>query len=85
MTTLYIILFVIIGILISLIIFIVKRSIAIISVYEKFILDRRERYTTLLSKIQEIDSRQLFEKDDDVGSIFDELKVEIESFEKILE
>lgn len=53
--------------------------------YEKFILDRRESYQRLLYNIREIDSKELFEKDDDVGGVFTQIKEEIESFENILE
>ena len=53
--------------------------------YENFILSRRERYLRLLKTIREIDSKELFEKDDDVGSVFTQIKEEIESFENIIE
>lgn len=53
--------------------------------YENFILDRREAYKQLLDNIREIDSRELFEKDDDVGSVFTEIKNEIENFKNIIE
>jgi hypothetical protein len=56
-----------------------------IEYYEGFILNRRERYQELLNTIREIDSRELFEKDDDVGSVFTQIKDEIESFENILD
>jgi hypothetical protein len=53
--------------------------------YERFILDRREVYQRLLDNIRDIDSRELFEKDDDVGSVFTEIKNEIENFKNIIE
>jgi predicted PurR-regulated permease PerM len=53
--------------------------------YENFISNRREKYIQLLNSIREIDSKELFEKDDDVGSVFTQIKDEIESFENILE
>ena len=53
--------------------------------YENFISNRREQYIQLLNSIREIDSKELFEKDDDVGGVFTQIKEEIESFEKILE
>lgn len=56
-----------------------------IEYYEGFILDRRLKYEQLLKTIREIDSKELFEKDDDVGSVFTQIKDEIESFENILE
>jgi len=56
-----------------------------IEYYEGFILDRRWKYEQLLKTIREIDSKELFEKDDDVGSVFTQIKEEIESFENIIE
>ena len=53
--------------------------------YENFISNRREKYIQLLNSIREIDSKELFENDDDVGSVFTQIKDEIESFENILE
>lgn len=53
--------------------------------YEEFIINRRQRYGELLKTIREIDSKELFEKDDDVGSVFTQIKEEIESFENIIE
>jgi hypothetical protein len=56
-----------------------------IEYYEGFILDRRLKYEQLLKTIREIDSNELFEKDDDVGTVFTQIKDEIESFENILD
>jgi hypothetical protein len=56
-----------------------------IEYYEGFILDRRLKYEQLLKTIREIDSKELFEKDDDVGAVFTQIKDEIESFENILD
>ena len=53
--------------------------------YENFISNRREQYIQLLNSIREIDSKELFEKDDDVGAVFTQIKDEIESFENILD
>lgn len=53
--------------------------------YEEFIITRKEKYQQLLNTIKEIDSKELFEKDDDVGGVFVQIKEEIESFENILE
>lgn len=53
--------------------------------YENFISNRREKYIQLLNSIREIDSKELFEKDDDVGAVFTQIKDEIESFENILD
>ena len=56
-----------------------------IEYYEGFIVNRRREYEQLLKTIREIDSKELFEKDDDVGSVFTKIKEEIESFENIIE
>ena len=53
--------------------------------YEEFIINIKEKYQQLLNTIKEIDSKELFEKDDDVGGVFIQIKEEIESFENILE
>jgi hypothetical protein len=53
--------------------------------YEEFILERRNAYNQLLSKIRELDQREMFEKDEDVGIIFSDIKDEIEQFDKIIE
>jgi len=39
----------------------------------------------LLKTIRELDSKELFEKDDDVGTVFSQIKDEIESFKNILD
>ncbi len=49
--------------------------------YDDFISKKVEAYKLLLEKMREIDSRQMFEKDDDVGSIFQKLKELIEDYE----
>jgi len=56
-----------------------------IELYESFILKRRDSYTGLLSKIRELDQREMFEKDEDVGIIFSDIKDEIEQFDKFIE
>lgn len=56
-----------------------------ITYYEGFIVERREAYNQLLSKIRELDQREMFEKDEDVGIIFSDIKDEIEQFDKIIE
>ena len=47
---------------------------------DKFINDELERNNALLEALRQIDSRQMFEKDDDVGSIFGHIKQTIERF-----
>lgn len=56
-----------------------------INLYEEFILERRTAYKDLLARIKELDSKEIFEKDDEVGVTFSEIKTEIEEFDKFLE
>ena len=56
-----------------------------IEYYVGFIVNRREAYEELLKTIRELDSKELFEKDDDVGTVFSQIKDEIESFKNILD
>lgn len=56
-----------------------------INYYENFIVERRDAYNQLLSKLRELDQREMFEKDEDVGIIFSDIKDEIEQFDKIIE
>jgi hypothetical protein len=56
-----------------------------VDAYENFILDRQEAYESLLQRIRDIDSREIFEKDDEVGVTFDDIKNEIEEFKNIIE
>jgi hypothetical protein len=62
-----------------------KTALDKIEVYEQFILDRRDAYYQLLQNIRDIDAKQIFEKDDEVGVTFDEIKTEIEEFKNIIE
>jgi methyl-accepting chemotaxis protein len=56
-----------------------------VDTYERFILERQEAYIELLERIQEIDSKEIFEKDDEVGVTFDDIKTEIEEFKNIIQ
>lgn len=56
-----------------------------IQIYESFIIDRKDAYINLLARIREIDNKEIFEKDDDVGVTFLEIKNEIEEFNKFIE
>jgi hypothetical protein len=56
-----------------------------VDTYEKFIVDRQDAYETLLARIRDIDYKQMFEKDDEVGVTFDDIKNEIEEFKNIIE
>ena len=48
--------------------------------YEDFIEDELNRNEALLEALRQIDNRQMFEKDDEVGSIFYQIKETIERF-----
>ncbi len=74
-------LFIIIGFLS----YMLRNSLLKIEFYEEFIFDRREKYNQLLGTIRELDSKELFEKDDDVGTVFSQIKDEIETFKNILD
>ena len=50
---------------------------------EDFITLQEERDVQLLSTLRELDSKQMFEKDDEVGSVFDKLKEIIEAYKEI--
>lgn len=50
--------------------------------YQKFIDDELQRNEALLEALRQIDSHQMFEKDDDVGSIFYQIKETIEKFKQ---
>lgn len=52
----------------------------IIEENEGFIQSELERNEALLEALRQIDQRQMFEKDDDVGSIFYQIKETIERF-----
>ena len=49
---------------------------------DKFIESELQRNEALLEALREIDTRQMFEKDDEVGSIFYQIKETIEKFKK---
>lgn len=50
--------------------------------YEDFIQQETIRNEALLAALREIDNRQMFEKDDDVGSVFYQIKETIENFKQ---
>lgn len=51
--------------------------------YEDFIDLQEQNNITLLETLQDIDSKQMFEKDDEVGSLFTQIKDTIETFKQI--
>ena len=65
--------------------YILINSLDKLEIYEQFIIDRRDSYYQLLQNIRDIDAKQIFEKDDEVGVTFDEIKNEIEEFKNIIE
>ena len=48
--------------------------------YEDFVEDELQRNEALLEALRQIDQREMFEKDDEVGSIFYQIKETIERF-----
>ncbi len=50
---------------------------------EDFINLQEERDIQLLSNLKDLDSKQMFEKDDDVGTIFDKMKEISEAYKEI--
>ena len=50
---------------------------------EQFLEKELQRNEALLEALREIDSREMFEKDDEVGSIFYQIKETIERFKNI--
>lgn len=66
-------------------IYLLRQSLEKIDLYENFILTRRTAYRALLNRIRELDNKEMFEKDDEVGGTFQDIKTEIEEFSKIIE
>ena len=50
-------------------------------IYENWILDFRRDATEIKQNWKEIDSRQMFEKDDDVGVVYEELSTLIDKLD----
>lgn len=72
-------------VIIGVLFYTLKTALDKIEIYEQFIIDRRDSYYQLLQNIRDIDAKQIFEKDDEVGVTFDEIKNEIEEFKNIIE
>ena len=51
-------------------------------IYENWTFDIRNKFEDLYKKIKNVDQREIFEKDDDVGVAFDEIKQIIEDFKQ---
>ena len=54
----------------------------IVEEYDEFIEDETQRNEALLEALRQIDNRQMFEKYDEVGSIFYQIKETIERFKQ---
>lgn len=65
--------------------YLLLKSVQKIELYEDFILSRRTAYRQLLGRIRELDNKEMFEKDDEVGGTFQDIKNEIEEFSKIID
>lgn len=50
---------------------------------EDFIEEQEQYNITLLETLRDIDAKQMFEKDDEVGSLFTQIKETIETFKQI--
>lgn len=66
-------------------IYALRLSVNKIDAYEDFIIKRQIAYESLLTTIRQLDEREMFEKDEDVGVIFTDIKNEIEQFENLME
>jgi hypothetical protein len=62
--------------------YIVRNLLTKLEKYEEFIEKDTQRNQALLEALRQIDNRQMFEKDDEVGSIFYQIKETIERFKQ---
>jgi hypothetical protein len=72
----------IITILFVLCIYIIFNLLKKLEKYEEFVETETRRNEALLEALRQIDSREMFEKDDEVGSIFYQIKETIERFKQ---
>ncbi len=80
-----ILLYITVGILLALSItlgYVIVINLKKLESYEDFIEKEIGRNEALLEALRQIDERQMFEKDDDVGSIFYQIKETIERFKQ---
>ena len=80
-----ILLYITVGILLALSItlgYVIVINLKKLESYEDFIEKEITRNEALLEALRQIDERQMFEKDDDVGSIFYRIKETIERFKQ---
>jgi hypothetical protein len=81
-----ILLYITVGILLALSIilgYVIVINLKKLESYEDFIEKEITRNEALLEALRQIDERQMFEKDDDVGSIFYQIKETIERFKQL--
>jgi len=71
-----------IAILFVLCIYIIFNLLKKLEKYEEFVETETRRNEALLEALRQIDSREMFEKDDEVGSIFYQIKETIERFKQ---
>ena len=81
MTAIYITITVLLALIITLG-YVIIINLQKIESYEDFIEKEIDRNEALLEALRQIDERQMFEKDDDVGSIFYQIKETIERFKQ---
>jgi Glu-tRNA(Gln) amidotransferase subunit E-like FAD-binding protein len=81
MVGLYITITILLGLIITLG-YVIIINLQKIESYEDFIEKEITRNEALLEALRQIDERQMFEKDDDVGSIFYQIKETIERFKQ---
>jgi Glu-tRNA(Gln) amidotransferase subunit E-like FAD-binding protein len=81
MTAIYITITVLLALIITLG-YVIIINLQKIESYEDFIEKEITRNEALLEALRQIDERQMFEKDDDVGSIFYQIKETIERFKQ---
>lgn len=73
----------ILSILVTALTYAIYNTLAKLEKLEDFISLQEERDIQLLSTLRDLDSKQMFEKDDEVGSVFDKLKEVIEAYKEI--
>lgn len=76
------IIIIILLIFLSIIMYIIYNILNKIEYLEEFIETQEKNDTILLETLRRIDSSQMFEKDDDVGSLFIQIKQTIERFKQ---
>lgn len=77
--------YILIGVLsvsIILLLYVLRNLYAKNKIYEAWIVQTRSEVETLHTNVTELDSAQMFEKDDDVGVVFTGIKELIESFKQ---